>query len=147
MEDFDYLIGGLITAEDVASTLGVSIRTISRWRADPARVPVAVRLWLELLRGRIEAIHPAWSGWIINNQTGDLISPEGVTWTPGRLNAMPYVFGERDALRAEKGKLKEEIDRLNAEIDELNVERRQWPANVIPFPGNRSACERGPRPA
>ena len=59
-----------------AEFLGVSVRTVRYWDTGQHRVPwSAVRL-LRLKRiGDLGALHDRWAGWIINERTSELVSP------------------------------------------------------------------------
>jgi|GEM_PF-6857458 len=67
-----------------ANRLPVSAETRRRWRRRGTPPPLAV-LALRLLEGELGEISEAWSGWRVRQ--GELVSPEGETWTPGRLTA------------------------------------------------------------
>lgn len=82
---------GESTPRDLARLAGVSLRTARRWRATghiprPARVLIAVKLgWLEL-----GVLSPAWSGWYLRR--GELVSPDGWTFSAGELLALPFRY-------------------------------------------------------
>ncbi len=64
---------------------GVHPVTVRRWKK-LARLP----RWLERLvrvciRGELDDVDRAWRGWTIRN--GELVSPEGLTYTPGAVRA------------------------------------------------------------
>ncbi|ODU74734.1 MAG: hypothetical protein BGP10_01785 [Rhodanobacter sp. 68-29] len=78
-----------------AKFLGVSVRTVQHWDTGRCRVPwSAVRL-LRLHRlGDVGALHDRWAGWIVNSRTGELISPSGYSFQPGRLANWTVVYAE-----------------------------------------------------
>ena len=93
-----------------AEFLGVSVRTVRYWDAGQHRVPwSAVRL-LRLKRiGDLGALHDRWAGWIINERTSELVSPNGYRFTPDKLAVWPLLceqarFWRQDfAQRAARG--------------------------------------------
>jgi hypothetical protein len=80
---------GRITAESLATLTGAHITTARRWK----RARRAPR-WLETLvrtvvEGWLCAIAPAWRGWRVVD--GILYSPEGWSFTPGEVRALPLL--------------------------------------------------------
>lgn len=63
--------------------------TVARWRST-RRFPPALQRLAELeLEGRLELIHDAWAGFMIDARTGELILPGGLRYRAGELLALP----------------------------------------------------------
>ena len=84
--------GCFMNREACAQFLGVSLRTVRYWEAGRCRVPwSAVRL-LRLHRlGDLGALHDAWAGWTLHARTGELVSPNGYRFEPGKLALWPLL--------------------------------------------------------
>ena len=86
--------------------------TLMRWRRGKVEIPPAQMRALRSMAYDV-GVDKDWEGWRIRD--GKLWSPMGVAYRPGELEALPYVYGERDALRAQ-------VDQLNAQIAALSVD-------------------------
>lgn len=88
---------GLATFPDaspaaVAAALGVSLRTARRFKA-AGKLPFPYALMWELLgAGNLGAAFPEWRGWIV--RAGQLVSPEGWTFSAGEVRAMPLRYAQ-----------------------------------------------------
>lgn len=102
-----------LSREACAKLLGVSVRTIRHWDAGRNRVPWSVVRLLRLRRlGDVGALHDAWAGWVLNERTAELVSPNGYSFQPGKLQAWPILceqarfwrqdFAQRGVTRHEK---------------------------------------------
>jgi len=85
--DLRWRVGGL-HKEDAAKVCDVSLRTWSAWESGFRRMPVATWSWFQVV---ITGLVPskAWEGWSMKN--GQLHSPDGATFNPGELLAIPYL--------------------------------------------------------
>lgn len=85
----------------LAELTGRHRTTVARWY-QRRRLPAAVRCLVELaFGGRLERIHAAWAGWILDPKTGELETPGGQRFTVGELLAVPYRYQELSELRAQ----------------------------------------------
>jgi hypothetical protein len=86
-------------ARELASLTGASERTARRWIAT-GRMPAALALAVSLLAsGDLGTVWPEWRGWRIVR--GELTSPEGWTFRPGEIAALPLLeAAHREAQRA-----------------------------------------------
>ncbi|ULU23789.1 VC1465 family Xer recombination activation factor [Dyella terrae] len=81
-----------LSREACAKLLGVSVRTVRHWDAGRNRVPWSVVRLLRLRRrGDIGALHDAWAGWVLNERTAELVSPNGYSFQPGKLEVWPIL--------------------------------------------------------
>lgn len=96
---------GESTPEQLAQLAGVSVRTARRWRSS-GRMPRAARILIALRLGWLElgALCPAWRGWRLAG--GAIVSPEGWTFTPGELLALPIRYQQ---LRLEERQVAAEL--------------------------------------
>ncbi len=87
------------SAEQLAQLCHVSVRTARRWRRNGVAPTLALR-WLRLIKyGVLELIHPHWAGWHVRD--GELHHPNGWTFTPDELTAIPLRYQEASAMRAQ----------------------------------------------
>jgi Phage protein len=101
-----------VGAARIQREIGVHRTTLLRWRRGTVAVPAAQLRALRAL-AYDTGTHPAWEGWRIRD--GKLHSPEGYTFTPGELLALPYVYGERNSLR-------DRVKDLEATVAALSVD-------------------------
>lgn len=74
-----------LSSEQLAELTGVHVTTARRWMREKG-APAAICRALAVLRfGRLAALDPQWSGWIIRD--GRLWSPENDDWSPGEVRA------------------------------------------------------------
>ncbi len=76
------------TVRGLEGRCGVSRRTLERWKRS-RRVPRWAVILIRLLDGELEAIDPAFAGWIIRR--GELVSPENWCFTPGEIRSIPLL--------------------------------------------------------
>lgn len=103
-------LGGFanFTAEELAAETFVSVRTARRWRR-MGKAPTLALRWLELRHyGALETLHAAWQGWHV--RAGQLHHPDGWTFTPAELTAIPLRYQELSALRCELDQHRRERD-------------------------------------
>lgn len=86
--------------------------TIMRWRRGKVTVPPAQLRALRAMAYDV-GVDTDWEGWRFHN--GKLWSPSGIYYTPGELESLVYVYGERDALRAEVAQLRAQIAALSVD--------------------------------
>lgn len=105
----DYLIHG--DPHLVADFLGVSVRTVRRYAADPFNMPEGVKKLLRLrVEGDLRALGgDAWEGFYMGRD-GLLYMPGWLNgWTPHKLRALFFEMQELAALRVEVNKLRQEV--------------------------------------
>ena len=85
----------------VAAATGMHRTTVSRWRRRRSFPPIVRRLARLELDGELGAIHAAWTGWRLDRKAGELVTPDGWTFTPGEIRAYPLRLQEARALRRE----------------------------------------------
>lgn len=91
-----------VTKRHAAAMCGISFRQYMRYENGQANIPESnYRLMQIMGAGQLEPINRRWAGWILKK---DLISPENVTYTPGEIKSLPYLY----ALIAE---LREQLNR------------------------------------
>jgi hypothetical protein len=72
----------------LTALLPINRETGRRWRRR-RRIPPVPYIALKLRHeGDLGLISPRWAGWMLRQD--ELLSPEGVSWNPGRLNAWAY---------------------------------------------------------
>lgn len=98
-----------LTADQIVQTARVSHRSAQRYIKDPAKMPFAVRMLLEIRHlGRIYV--DGWKGFLMLD--GGLQTPTGREWTPGQIEGQVY----RDQLiRALERRVKQLEKELQAE--------------------------------
>lgn len=77
------------TDDWLSDRAGVHRSTIARWRARRAFPRALVRLAALELEGRLELIHSAWTGFVLDVRTGELVMPGGERYRAGELMALP----------------------------------------------------------
>lgn len=88
-----------------AAFLGVSVRTVRYWDAGQHRVPwSAVRLLRLKRAGDLGALHDGWAGWTLNERTAELVSPNGYSFQPGRLQVWPLLCEQARFWRDDYGR-------------------------------------------
>jgi hypothetical protein len=80
---------GRISAEGLAQLTGAHITSARRWKRLPVLPQWLARFVRVLVEGHLEEIAGAWTGWRI--VAGELIAPEGWTFTPGDIRALPFM--------------------------------------------------------
>lgn len=122
-----------------AEFLGVSVRTVRYWDAGQHRVPwSAVRLLRLKRTGDLGALHDGWAGWIINERTAELVSPNGYSFEPGKLQVWPLLceqarFWRQDyAQRAARG-VGATAPALTLLPEAVEAAPRAAAANVVPI--------------
>ncbi len=76
------------TVAGLEGRIGVSRITLQRWKRT-RRLPRWAAILIRLLDGELEAIDPAFAGWIIRR--GQLVSPENWCFTPGEIRSIPIL--------------------------------------------------------
>ncbi len=76
------------TVAGLEGRIGVSRVTLRRWKRS-RRLPRWAVILIRLLDGELEAIDPAFAGWIIRR--GVLVSPENWCFTPGEVRSVPLL--------------------------------------------------------
>lgn len=76
------------TVRGLEGRCGVSRRTLERWKRS-RRLPRWAVILIRLLDGELDAIDPAFAGWIIRR--GELVSPENWCFTPGEIRSIPLL--------------------------------------------------------
>jgi hypothetical protein len=122
-----------------AEFLGVSVRTVRYWDTGQHRVPwSAVRL-LRLKRiGDLGALHDRWAGWIINERTAELVSPNGYRFTPDKLAIWPLLceqarFWRQDFAQRMAGGVGAIAPALTPLPGAVEAARRAAAGNVVPI--------------
>lgn len=113
------------TARTLAAFAGVSERTARRWRRDG--IPPRFAALARLLAGELDAVAPAWSGWTLDRR--GLVSPEGWTFTPGELRAVPIQYQRVAALERERLALRRRLDALAAAFVTAADAPSSWPSS------------------
>lgn len=80
----------------IAGAAGVSVRTATRWKRDgiPASMQRAVAL---SIFGDLGELDTQWLGWKL--WRGSLWSPEGTSFQPGEVRAIPYRVAQLQELQ------------------------------------------------
>lgn len=86
------------TVAGLTGRVGVSAVTLRRWERT-GRVPRWALILIGLLAGNLEAIDPAFAGWLI--RAGELVTPEGWRFTPGEIRSIPFLYGQVRIWRSE----------------------------------------------
>lgn len=77
-----------VTAKELALIAGVHITTARRWKRNPDALPARAEKALRALSGELGAIDPAFKGWRLIR--GEIVSPEGWSFRPGEVRAIPF---------------------------------------------------------
>ena len=86
-----------LNPDQVCALLEISARTYRRYQRNPACIPAAVRLCLQLLAGDLGLINNKWAHWSLRPDTGELWPLENDRpYTPGDLRS---IFWQRQQLR------------------------------------------------
>lgn len=80
--------------------------TVRRWKETGRWPPEVLRLAGLEVHGRIGLIHRAWTGWMINPRTGELVTPDNWSVDAGAILTWRIVFERVRALEAELAKLR-----------------------------------------
>jgi hypothetical protein len=95
-----------LSVRRLASVAGVTERTARRWK-QRGRIPEPYQTALRARLGNDTGLaSPAWKGWRFNNDT--LISPEGVSYTPGEIRATPLMQRALAVYRQERSRAQSE---------------------------------------
>lgn len=105
-----------------AALIGVTERTIRRYKKGDTKPPIAIYRYLALLAGNLEQIDSDFKGWKIKK--GHLISDNGEMFNRSRLEHIRTEFSMISSQKTENRKLREEIKKLkeylpSAEVIEL----------------------------
>jgi len=85
-----------LSAEQLAAVCGVHITTARRWKRT-GNMPLSYRVLVAfLVDGDLGVLSPAWKGWTL--RAGEIVTPEGWTFTPGELTAVPIRYQQLAAL-------------------------------------------------
>ncbi len=96
--------------DQVAEITGNHRKTVLRWMRN-REFPTAIRRLLDLLHnGNLGAINPAWDGWALHADTGELRAPEDTTWRAGDVRAMQLRYHEISALKLKIRQLQAIVD-------------------------------------
>jgi hypothetical protein len=106
----------------IAESLSVSIETVSRWKRNREIPPMAQKLVAMLLHKDLGTLDPAWKRWIFRH--GELVSPAGETFTPGRVLALDLHRQHAQELKRVKVQMAARIAELEAETAALRAELR-----------------------
>ena len=85
------------TPAGLSGRVGVSDITLRRWKRS-RRLPPWAAILIRLLDGELDAIDPAWRGWIIRR--GELVSPENWCFRPGEVRSIPLMHASLAAYRS-----------------------------------------------
>lgn len=88
------------SAERLASLAEVHITTARRWKTGKRPRPSLMKLARIVLAGELDQLGPTWRGWKIRN--GELVSPEGWTFTPGEVRAIRLLEAKIARLEADR---------------------------------------------
>lgn len=89
-----------VGARMLAERTGVSLATARRWKR-AKRIPAAIARFIQVaIFGELGPISRAWSGWRMVKD--ELVSPEGWTFKPGELLALPLLRMQLAAYQAEQ---------------------------------------------
>jgi len=89
---------GRATTETLSTLTGAHHTTARRWKRLtelPRWLAILVRVVLE---GELADVSAEFAGWCIRH--GELVSPEGVRFTPGQIRALPFRLQQVQAMRA-----------------------------------------------
>lgn len=127
-------------AAELARLTDSALRTTRRYIARGLAPRLVVR-WLEVtLRGTLSLICRHWDGWTL--RAGKLHSPEGHSFTPAEIRALPLQYQHISALERERRELTAalETERERREQDDRDQERRQAArADAL----GQARCDRG----
>lgn len=125
MEVSDMLDG--MSAEFIASGLGVPLSTVYRWKQSRKVPPMAQLALATAIHGELAPMDRAWAEWKLRD--GNLFSPAGEWFKPGDLLAMGLLRqladdGQRQvrALRAELEQLRQALAAARLAIDAAEAE-------------------------
>ena len=91
---------------ELCNLTGVHRTTVQRWLTK-RKLPRPIYLLLDLmLNGSIVRIHSAWSGFTIDANTGDLVTPLGWPIRPGEILALQLRYQQIAALQCEVRELR-----------------------------------------
>jgi hypothetical protein len=107
-------------SEHIAQVFGVSTETASRWKRKKDIPPMAQRLANVLLHQHLGGIDKAFNRWIFRR--GELVSPGGDCFTPGRILSSIIARQLNDDYRLSVAKKTERIQELEAELAVLRSE-------------------------
>lgn len=96
-----------ISISEIARICRVSLKTAHRWKAGQY-VPGYCEL--AMLSGDLGYWDKAWEGWVLRD--GCLISPEGISSTPGEVRGIPFMNSALAAYQSEFRRIREETDAL-----------------------------------
>ncbi|MDE2469317.1 MAG: hypothetical protein KGL35_11385 [Bradyrhizobium sp.] len=135
-------------AHTLADRAGVSAVTVRRWQRTN-RIPAWARVLLALLRGELDAIDAAFTGWIIRR--GELISPEGWCFAPAEIRTIPLMYGQIREWRGRPQGAEASLAAALAKSAVLGARRKAFLASShvgAPVPGgDRFSCAPGRRDA
>lgn len=90
------------STDELAARTFASARTARRWKR-LGMAPRVVIAWLELItHGALGVISATWAGWRLSR--GELVSPDGHTFTPAEIAALPLRMQQIAALESERAR-------------------------------------------
>lgn len=93
-----------IGERQVLRELNVHEKTLYRWLTGRIQIPGRQHLAIKALLGDLPGTAGKWSGWMFHQ--GELVSPEGTTFTPGNVRASTLQKSLISSLRQANDKLK-----------------------------------------
>ena len=113
---------GFISKAKAANLCGVDRRTWRRWESGQTYMPRAVWGWFQAATGGgFAAGGPKWDGW--NFYRGEICTPEGISFKPGEIRSIPFLFRQIHDYERTTEELREETEWLKKEIQELRTRR------------------------
>jgi hypothetical protein len=113
---------GFISKAKAADLCGVDRRTWRRWESGQTYMPRAVWGWFQAATGGgFAAGGPKWDGW--NFYRGEICTPEGISFKPGEIRSIPFLFRQIHDYERTTEELREETEWLKKEIQELRTRR------------------------
>ena len=94
----------LLGEKRVERELNVHRTTVRRWLAGRVAIPGKAHQVIRMLLGDLPGTDGKWTGWRFHD--GDLVSPEGVRFTPGDVRAIPMRLQMVNQLHDENLRLK-----------------------------------------
>lgn len=99
--------------------LGLSERTIRRYKNGESKPPLLLLRYLAILSGDLSAINPAFEGWHIKDN--ELCSSNGERFSSARLEHIRCAYDQWSYQNSEYRKLENEIARLKEKIRTIQL--------------------------
>ena len=113
------LRAGFYTDKEIAAFLGLSTRTIRRYRNQHTRPPVGIIRLLTLMAGDIGQISPHFNGWIIKDDL--LIAPNNESFNCSRLEYIRSEFAENHMNKIRVRELEKENSELKKALPKCEI--------------------------